>query len=239
MRYIQILTLILTSTLVPYSFAWEANLEKVKGEIFLSLDDSPYPKTLLEKELESGLPNHITLMINLVGENKTIPLQLVSVSITYDLWDEHYVINSQEQLLNSANERIENIVPNKNELLEILSHYKVKISGLSEQYLSPGNNYLQVQILVNPVKAERVARIQNWLKNAQSQPLATRNTKRDRGPASRLVSTSNNGIGGRSRGPRFKKLFDQILEQYAASEMPAQWRSIKIQVPLNRAILND
>jgi hypothetical protein len=104
---------------------------------------------------------------------------------------------------------------------------------------------IKAQVIVNPVKSERIKKIQNWLATSKGFTPNSETTKHSTSLMRDTVNTIDGektplASGVRSSGPRFKKLFDQILEQYMDSdEIPALWRSQVVTLKFTKEQLSD
>jgi hypothetical protein len=207
------------------------------GKLNLSVSDIAYPSQFIDKELDSGLPNTISLIVSLQqGAKKPLALSF-HYQIVYDLWDERYIVKQ----LNSNGVFATHRFKTKPSLLTYLGHLKIAPLADETQFNLAQPVLLSSQVIVNPVKTERIKKVQAWI--ASSNGFSHKNDKT-------TANTAYMGINGnqtitvnsiqtavvRSSGPRFQKLFDQILAQYLSTdEIPALWRSkmTKISVQLN------
>ena len=232
-RSIAMWTVIYLSLLTwPMVKAAELSVSVSEPSLTLAVNNIEYPKDLLEKELKSGLPNDINLIVSIEQQGKPIYGTTVNYKITYDLWDEIYQVRIQgaEHVLTEC--RVA-----QNDITEFMTSFTItskeafQLLGLEQSYLA------QVRILVNPVKTERINKIKTWIANSQghtvdseanNNSLLVANTtpvsqhQSSQSAVNRPTFTPTVG----SARPRFQKLFDQILEQYIREdEIPALWSS--------------
>lgn len=197
-----------------------------------------YPERIKTKELKSGLPNNISLLVSINWQNNKIFVNRINYQITYDLWDEIYRVQvSDDKQIKSTKSFESNL-----ELLDFISHFEL-VSKEVVSALVAGQEYqISGQVLVNPVQAERIDKIRTWIANSQGHsldPQMQKNTlftvtsnpgsQRDGNAGPNASNIINQGAGlervGSAR-PRFQKLFDKILEQYMDDgEVPALWHS--------------
>ena len=193
-----------------------------------------YPAQFVDKELDSGLPNTITVYMTLMADDKLLHGLTINYQVVYDLWDEVYIVHKNVSDGGSNQQRFKT----KAALLEFLSAIEqlgfYTKTGLAKSRLSnEQNTQLSAQVIVNPIKAERIKKIQAWIASSKGFEAKLSEDK-----SVQVVSTSPTGSvgaeGSTASGPRFQKLFDQILEQYmSGDDLPALWRSEKVTVTVN------
>lgn len=206
-----------------------AGLEKDKIRIHVMR--VPLPVDLVGREVDSGLPNNIVYLLSLRSNEQIIVERKIQYTVTYDLWEEDYYLTDNAD----CNEGYR-IYKRKDELMD-------KLSSLDICDINPGtakDGYiLMIQTVFNPIKEDRIKEIQAWVSGGELE------TQARRGPvdtSSRSQSVILDTAAGRqrSRGPRFRKLFDKILEQYAENSDPVgQWRSEVVTVNFKLPEITD
>jgi hypothetical protein len=193
------------------------------GRLSVTVGDINYPKATLDKALKSGLPNNIGLWLTLTRDDKEVYVVHLNYRITYDLWDEVY----QVQTNSTTGVESSQMVPSQTQLLSQLSSIALG-NVVPGAMLRPQGQYrLKAQVIVNPVQVERIKKIQAWIASSKGFDKPSANQLGTTGLGQGLQSRAEQSIattGVSSAGPRFQKLFDQILEQYMSNEkMPALW----------------
>lgn len=220
--------------------SWAHGLEltanRVDGQLSATLSTTAYPAKFINKEINSGLPNLITFWLTIEQAGQQVFALQQDIKVVYDLWDEVYLLNFSD----SSNRQRQRTIKGKDKLRQFLGEID---SGplLDLKRLNPDTTYrLKAQVIVNPVKSERIKKIQDWLATSKGFTPSESNKGQKTtlvvstvsGPEGESITPSANGV--RSSGPRFKKLFDQILEQYIdADELPALWRSPVTSIEFN------
>ncbi|MFT7431675.1 MAG: hypothetical protein ACI971_002143 [Colwellia sp.] len=216
--------------------------------LMAKVNDINYPATLLDKQLTSGLPNNISLLFSLhQQDNKRFAVRL-NYQITYDLWDEIYTV----KITDSKGVSNINRVNSKAELIAFIEDIELPTGFAIKHFKADASFQLRVQILVNPVKTERIKKIKAWIASSQGYTPDLEQDIVNRSAVPILSAVGNNRALGnlntttpvdnsRFARPRFQKLFDQILEQYMnQNEVPALWRSDIAIININRSnLLNE
>ncbi|PCK07393.1 MAG: hypothetical protein COA42_14555 [Alteromonadaceae bacterium] len=243
MKYTKSILFIMFCTLSELCGAWEMNLEQEGGQAYLQLDDLPYPLTELEKQLDSGLPNDIEISVHISNNSKRLLVYRLSYSVIYDLWEEHYtLVTNQAPSFGGSPRAATEVFKGKKALVNHLKQCRIDIPKDVDNLIASGGYTFESQVFVNPIKSKRVKKIQKWVENSFNKnrvridsSIRINTAAINSGPGSTTgLSKSIDTVSSRSRGPRFKKLFDQILDQYATSDVPAaQWRSevMRMKVP--------
>ncbi|MCJ8271472.1 MAG: DUF4390 domain-containing protein [Psychrosphaera sp.] len=195
------------------------------GRLSVTVGDINYPKTALDKALKSGLPNNIGLWLTLTRDDKEVHVAHLNHQITYDLWDEVY----QVQTTSTTGVQSSQMVSSQTQLLSQLSSIALG-NVVPVAVLQPRGQYrLKAQVIVNPVQVERIKKIQAWIASSQGYDKPSAHQLGASGLGQGLQTRAEHSVattGVSSAGPRFQKLFDQILAQYMSSEkMPALWHS--------------
>lgn len=218
-----------------------------KDTLIISTSNINYPQDILNIELRSGLPNTIDLLIILSQNGIQLTQKIKRFSVTYDLWDEFYLI---KELGSNKNNDVR--VDSDKALKKALSSFDIFMPYDSKLFDPEIPIAVSAQILFNPVQSQRVKKIQNWIRTSKgfdkfnnedelnsdssSQSNTSPSAINSVGRAGQQALASNTEIGSLSRlnaassnpssGPRFKKLFDKILEQNLSEDsIAAQWRS--------------
>ncbi|MFT5759340.1 MAG: hypothetical protein ACI9LM_004098 [Alteromonadaceae bacterium] len=204
------------------------NVKNHAGQLTATITDINYPQSILKKELNSGLQNNISIFITFSQNDMNIFNCHLSFQITYDLWDENYVV-----IINrNSGVQVTRIINSSSEVLAFLNTIRVNCgdkSSKNETYI------LQAKVLVNPVKAKRIKKIKNWI--ATSKGYTAGSDKLGNTPINEEQPNNTNRNEGRNTGtmnfysqasarPRFEKLFDKILQQYSGpNDIPSLWSS--------------
>ncbi|MCJ8268921.1 MAG: hypothetical protein MJK04_05900, partial [Psychrosphaera sp.] len=176
-----------------------------------------------DKELDSGLPNTISLILSLSENNQPRHALTVNIQVLYDLWDEVYIVKQ----LSSDGVFNKRVFKTKIALVTWLGKMEQRVIAV-DQLKPNARHQINARVIVNPVKTERIKKIQAWIASSNG---FTHRENRQRSNSSYVGSRSSRASGVSSSGvaasgPRFQKLFDQILEQYMNTEqIPALWRS--------------
>lgn len=171
-----------TLIFILLSFSLEAKILLQKKTLHIS--EVSFDYTWLKKELKSGLPLIMNLLVRYKSQKIKEERVLYIIKSQYDLWEEHYTY--------------ELIAPFEHQtfhfsLDEIIKHYE--IIKLPFQDFS---GEVDVKIVINPVKREKVKLLKSWL----AQNSVTHS------------SIDPGEVGAKATGPRFKKLFNKLVEQY-------------------------
>tara|TARA_R110001583_G_scaffold78901_1_gene213610 strand:+ start:3383 stop:4165 length:783 start_codon:yes stop_codon:yes gene_type:complete len=217
-------------------------------QLTAKVNDISYPATLLDKELNSGLSNNISLLLSLYQQdNKRFAVRL-NYQITYDLWDEIYTVRITDSNALSKSKRINS----KADLIAFIEEIELP-TGFDMSHIQADVSFqLRAQVLVNPVKTERIKKIKAWIASSQGYTPDFEQGLVNRPPVPiNSAARVNSGFGQKNQTmpvdnrrlarPRFQKLFDQILEQYMTpNEVPALWRSDVAIININRSnLLNE
>lgn len=250
--------------LVSYSAfvsGFEAQAHNDSQFLHIYLNNIQYPDTLWEKELTSGLPNTVDFISRIYRDDSELATRVKRFNITFDLWDEEFTVTELAPNGNLADQwQVKN-------LDDVLIDLKWKrVISVSSFNLPPTT--VQLQIALNPIQEERIQKIKEWtatskgytvdngLTEAQSRnfsasgsiPQPTNSTAPSGNSVGNVNATSGAGQANTTSigsGPRFKKLFDKILDQTIQSNgLVAQWQSdtelITIETIVNKeTIVND
>jgi hypothetical protein len=219
------------------SVSVKLDVDKLK----ISASNINYPQDILNIELKSGLPNTIDLLIILSQDGTPVVQKIKRFSVTYDLWDEFYLIQEL-----GKDKRNDIHVDNDKALKNALSSFDIIMPYSPELFNSKVPIVVTAQIFFNPVHSQKIKKIQNWIRTSKGfnrveddsdsppQPNQRAFTKSSLGRTNQRAIISETEIGSLnqpnaasiSSGPRFEKLFDKILEQHLSeSSIAAQWRS--------------
>jgi len=203
------------------------------------ITDINYPQSMLKKELNSGLQSHISVYINFTQNEKNLLTCHQSFQITYDLWDEHYVVTIEK---NSDIQQTK-IIKNAAEILLLLNTINVSCDEVLSKLSNNQKYLLQAKVLINPVNVKRIKKIKNWIATskghtADSDKVDDFSTTVNKAPVQ--MANLNNGLNikptdfdsGASARPRFEKLFEQILQQYSGPNNVASLWSSKVATKL-------
>jgi len=219
----------------------------------ISVNNIQYPKNIIEQDINSGLPNNISLIISLTRNGQQCFLTSVNYQITYDLWDEIYNVNI------SHADGVQKIsFENSTLLVDFINNLTFTSANILKEIDSTEVHQLKAMVLVNPVKTERIKKIRAWIATSQGytyEPerdenniLVTSNktplisSGQITGKEGKRVLKRKAGLADASIGrPRFQKLFDQILDQYMdPDEIPALWRSEQVSLDITQqSLINE
>jgi hypothetical protein len=212
-------------------------------ELSLRVTDINYPTELLNKEVNSGLQSRFFSIITFEKAGDIFTQCSYSLSVTYDLWDEHYRIEQIENtgLASSFIMTDVNEVYNKLENLEI----KCQLKGIQPD----SNLIIKAQVFVNPVEHKRIEKIKSWINSSQGHNSDSGSTSSNTNVGNNhnsLINVGGNTVKsimkdtGATARPRFEKLFDKILSQYSGpSEVISLWKSTVASKTLNLRQANN
>lgn len=229
------------------SMAQSVSVELDEEKLQISTSNINYPPDILNIELKSGLPNTIELLIILSQEGSPLIQKIKHFSVIYDLWDEFYLIHEL-----GTDTSTDMRVDSDKALKKVLSSLDIVIPYDPKLFDPQIPITVSAQIFFNPVQSQRVKKIQNWIRSSKGFDKFSNEDelKSDSSSPSNTSSSANNSAGRASQqtlgintavislsplstagsnpssGPRFKKLFDKILEQHLSEDsIAAQWRS--------------
>ena len=229
-------------------------LPRIKNDVmYLSVNNIQYPKNIIEQDINSGLPNNISLIISLTRNRQQRFLTSVNYQITYDLWDEIYNVN-----ISHAGGVQKVSFETSTLLVGFINNLTFTSGNILKEIDSTEVHQLKAMVLVNPVKTERIKKIRAWIATSQGytyEPdsdenniLVTSNktpgmsSGQVTGKEGKRVLKRKAGLADPSIGrPRFQKLFDQILDQYMdPDEIPALWRSEQVSLDITQqSLINE
>lgn len=219
--------------LLSLTGCWQVQATQLQSDIEgnsvnVMVKDIDYPAQFVEKELDSGLPNTINIFVTMMSGSEVVYGFSVNYHVVYDLWDEVYVLKQQT----SKGVNLTKTFRSKSLLLSYMQRFEQKAFYLVDDLAKHKALMLTAQVVVNPVETERIKKIQAWIANSKGFE-----AKLDSNNKLQVVSNSPTGsVAARAAtgsGPRFQKLFDNILAQYMNSdELPALWRSKKVTIDL-------
>ena len=224
-------------------FSAEMSIDFNNKNLSANIRNINLPVNLLLLELKSGLPNYVNLIVIVGNERESIYQYSLSLIVTYDLWDEHYMVNRFDP---TGHKKVN--IKGDQELLVYLANHQLRNFVDLSKITNTKVLTLSYRILFNPVKAERIKKIKNWIRTSNgfdeldeedndsgelnSSVLASRrstNTNSNRPPITDANGNRLDFSGGTpsvSSGPRFQKLFDKILEQNMSGDsVAADWKS--------------
>ncbi len=213
--------------------AQEYDFERGEKKLSILVKKIELPRELFLKEVKSGLPNIINMSLKLEQGGIVRSDNTVELVITYDLWDEHFYVNYiQRGMISQA------IYYNEDTLFNAITNIRFE-SVVSEKISNTKKSAnLIFRTIFNPVNMEKVKRIQAWIKSSNGFDIST-SDKISTNPTPKIGSITikskpkiTNGnkpsinFVENSSGPRFKKLFDKILEENMSGDLiAAQWKS--------------
>lgn len=199
--------------------------------VIIQIKNAPLPMDLLSHEIDSGLPNNIVYLLSFFSGDQALGVKTVKYMVIHDLWDENYRLEK-----NLGDKTVRQVYKEKGKLLKKLSGIEIK--GFDAALL--GNEYiLRIQTVFNPIKIDRVKEVKDWF-DGRSMEAIQRNKLAEASSGPQTFGTKGADVTQISRGPRFKKLFNKILEQYAEnSESVGQWRSKLVTVNFKLPEITD
>ncbi len=204
----------------------------------ISISDIQFPEEILNKELESGLPNDFLFVLSVIQGDRPIAVETVNYRVIYDLWDEDYRL-----IMEPGSKSVQKIYQEKQDLILELSRLKMKEIDIQLFTVNTMDCTLNIQTIFNPVKEDRIKKIQMWVDNERGSRQGAGTLHAASADGVRGAGKSNSiSRGQASRGPRFRKLFDSILEQYTQdSDTVGQWRSevISIKFQLSETVSEE
>ena len=218
--------IVLSAIIAPQLFAEELQVSIVDDRLNLVVKEILYPEKELLLELKNGLPNELEFFLTLSQSQNVFYQHSVRYKITYDLWDEHFIVHN-------SHKGTQQTVKTDQALFNFLS--RISISDLYNLPEAKKNSPFNIsyRLFFNPVKSEKIKKIQQWMRTSKGYSSTSDSTVK---PPS-VYTRANQGItsGGQnpsfggslnSSGPRFQKLFDKILEEYMSDDaIAAQWKS--------------
>jgi hypothetical protein len=199
------------------------------GYIGCSITRIEYPANQLKKELISGLPVRVSVTVSLFRDKTVVVKKGIIITVTYDLWDELFNL---EMISNT--EVIKKVFKSIELLINDLNNIKVKkIKSLGELDLH-ANYVLEGTVVLNPVKKEKIKQIQKMVAETGT---TYRNIDTNNRFSSPIGYGENDG-DFLSTGPRFKKLFDKLFEQYTnEDEEIGLWKTSGSSSPFTREFI--
>jgi len=229
-------------------------LPRIKNHaMHISVNNINYPKNIIEQDINSGLPNNISLIISLTKNGQQRFLTSVNYQITYDLWDEIYNVTI------SHADGVQKVSFESSTLLVgFINNLTFTSANILKEIDSTEVHQLKAMVLVNPVKTERIKKIRAWIATSQGYTYEPERDEKNilvtsnktpimssgqiTGKEGKRVLKRKAGLADASIGrPRFQKLFDQILDQYMdPDEIPALWRSEQISLDITQqSLINE
>ena len=225
--------LLISSTLfISRSYATDISVSIDNHVISANILNINYNRNVMQEELKSGLPNELDVVLKMSSQNTVFHRYSLSFVITYDLWDEQYIVKRLDS--KSSTRRV---FSDENALFAYLEN--IEITGLYKFSNLSGNSpfLLTYRSFFNTVKSERIKRIRNWIRTSNGYKELESDDEQVTPIHSRPIAGSvaiQHGIGAitkiqspvTSSAPRFQKLFDKILEEHMSEEsISAQWKS--------------
>lgn len=205
--------------------ATEIRVMLLNNKISVGFDNISYPVKLFSQELKNGLPNVLDILVKIENQDRVLQQEIQSYVITYDLWDENYTL-----LRISAEEQKKLVLKNEKALMLYLSKMSTPDILDIDGYMRRESLTLSFQMFFNPIKEQRIEKIKSWIKtsyvnsNQVNVAKGVNNISINNLDVGQRVGTSSVAII--SNGPRFQKLFDKILEEYAKEDsVAAEWKS--------------
>jgi hypothetical protein len=239
----QLLIVVLLNTLITAPlFAANISLHVVGNKLNAKVDNIKYPKALLMREMKSGLPNVLEMIMELAGTSGFETIVQLRYIITYDLWDEHYLVTSSKH---GTQEK--KTFKTDAQLLHWLSSVNLNNINNDQIFANEKEVQLNFQSFFNPVKSERIKKIKSWISTSKGFDASgealhanTNSSKQFTKNPQTLVSGENSLLSRKSAvissnsvpmssGPRFQKLFDKILADHLSEDaIAAQWKSERL-----------
>ena len=215
--------IILITVLTTHAVATEIEVVQSSDANRILVKQIPLPDQLLEKELKSGLPNNISLLVRFYRARGLVSQARVNYSVIYDLWDEVFIV---EEMIPPKLSRKR--YKTKQALITALNNIDITAIYPADKTESKESLVVTIQTIYNPVDKERIKRVQEWIRTTNGYgQLADGSTAVDKNKIP--PNHSGNGL-------RFEKLFDKIIDDYIPEEgFSAQWKSEIISLPLQQA----
>ena len=219
---IALLIFLLLISVVNNCVAIEAKILGDKIGNHLVITKISLPDNLLDTELNSGLPNNISHIIQLYLDDNRVKRFQIDRKIIYDLWDEIYTVETFSSTGITVTK-----YKNKSTLLMQLK--QVNLSSIIQPGLEPvklRGLRISLQTIYNPVDQVRIKKIKNWIMSSNGYS-PSGNFK---------VALANNGErpSNSKRGLRFQKLFEKIMDDFNPEEgLSGQWQSSVEFITLN------
>ena len=156
-------SLLLLMLLMQTISANATNIEKRRSNQgqYLSIVDMPLPEQLLNKELTSGLPNNISVIVKLYHKQKLVAQSRVNSKVIYDLWDEVFIVETFNPPSLTVNR-----YSNKAHLMANLREFNLtNVINNNELKIPAKELTTTVQVIYNPVDKERIKRVQQWIRD--------------------------------------------------------------------------
>lgn len=216
--------------------ASEVSLQVTEGGLSLSIKNVDFPIEKIMQEMKSGLPNRVNLMVSIDNKRGNITRRSQVYEIVYDLWDENFKVASH-----LSGGTVNEVIKSDKLLIAFLSNYS--LPGIIKLPSTNNNSDLTIthRVIFNPIDNERIKKIKDWIQTSQGFEVSEEKQQGNNFAApvatSRTLASPQGprGIaqGATSSGPRFKKLFDKILEQnMSADSVAALWKSETTKVML-------
>jgi hypothetical protein len=118
----------------------------------------------VRKKLPNALTNRVVIQIGLEreGRKELVSVWIRTVELTYELWDEKYIINSED---NTA--KRQTIVDSMEKAIDLAGILK-NVTVANVKGAPPGTYRFWVRVEVNPVSEEMVTKIQEWLNRSRA-----------------------------------------------------------------------
>jgi hypothetical protein len=185
------------------------------------------PQSVMIKALTSGLPNHISLQIALRVDGNIVKRGSIDYKVTYDLWDEVFLVH-----ISQGPDQQHVVLKDTTLLFNELSNTRLTM------HVPHSVQELSIQMVVNPIEASRIKRIHRWIAQSKGHDVDESQPEQVRSISDRQRATLSDGIGSGDAytgayssspnpiKPRFEKLFDKLLKEYAdPNDIPALWKS--------------
>lgn len=223
--------------------AIELSVIKQKQQLAIHLTDIHYPNELLIKEVNSGLQSRFFSIITFEKAGEVFNQCSYSINVTYDLWDEHYLIEQivDRGLVSSF------VISDVKTVFNMLKNLEIQCP-LKD--LQPEQNMLiKAQVFVNPVEHKRIEKIKTWINSSQGHKASKESTVNHADVGSNqstIINVDGQSVKSIIKGstvavrPRFEKLFDKILSQYAGpSDVVSLWKSSQASIKINLRQVKD
>ena len=122
--------------------------------------------------IQSGLPSIVEIQIKLLEGTKQIVRKPISRSIEFDVWEERYVVRSQDTT--EVYFEFEQVKQAANRLLNVVL--------ISKGLLTANQNYtIQIRVGIVPISAHQANKISYWLENPNQSEEAIASDNRSSG----------------------------------------------------------
>jgi hypothetical protein len=206
---------------------WAMNLLAVEAQLsvkhksnLLTVSNINLPIDMLLSDLDSGLPNTISVIIRVTKNNTVLEKRMINTEITYDLWDEVYNVNTANSfgLIRKKYKLKSNVI----ESLKYAALSDMKLLDLKGMTIR--NFDVSIQTIYNPIEQAKIKKIQDWIMSSNGY---------SESGSFEVSLKKGDALKVNAKGLRFQRLFEKLVENYVQEEdFTAQWKSKVALVPV-------